>query len=140
MSFEAEDVLSGKYYSLWVAGDLMASVKTSSAEGTFKTEEVIIPGKLGIGTKITGVTGAGSFTCYKLFGDLSKAINTKLKAGKSFKFDLISELTDEDESDSERVIIEDCIITKFKVINIDTSKLLESSFDFVYNPDNVTYE
>jgi hypothetical protein len=138
MSFEVDDVLSGRDYSMWVDGDLMASVKTSSAETSFKMEEVILPGKMGIGQKPNGATGSGSFTCYKIFGDLSEKINAKLKKGKSFKFDLISELRDDD--DSERVIIENCVITKFKVINVDTSKLLESSFDFVYNPDNVSYE
>jgi hypothetical protein len=138
--FTENDVLHGKYYSLWLNGDLRGEVKTASAETALKTEEIPIAGQLGSGIVITGATGTGALTFYKIFGNLAKDINAALKKGKPFIFDLISELTDADETDSERVIIEDCKITKFKVIDEDISKLLDQSFDFSYNPNKVTFE
>ena len=138
--FEASDVVNGKFYSLWINGELRAEVKTASAESALKTEEVPIAGQLGSGVVVTGATGTGSLTFHKVYGDLGKDINAKVKVGKPFVFDLISEHNDPNQDDTERVVIEDCIITKFKPIDADITKLLESSYDFVYNPCNVDYE
>lgn len=139
-NFTENDVLHGRYYSLWLNGDLRGEVKTASAETALKTEEIPIAGQLGNGVVPTGASGTGSMTFYKVFGNIAKDINEKLKNGKPFVFDLISELTNAEASDSERVIIEDCKITKFKVIDEDITKILEQSFDFVYNPNKVTWE
>lgn len=139
-NFTENDVLNGKYYSLWLNGDLRGEVKTASAETALKTEEIPIAGQLGNGIVITGASGTGTLTFYKVFGNLSKDINAALKSGKAFTFDLISELTDAGETDSERIIIEDCKITKWKIIDEDISKILDQSFDFSYNPNKVTFE
>ena len=138
--FEAKDVVNGKFYSLWINGDMYAEVKTANAESALKTEEIPIAGQLGNGVVVTGATGTGALTFHKVFKNLGKEINAKIKMGKPFVFDLISELNDPNQDDTERVMVEDCIITKFKVIDADITKLLESTYDFSYNPNNVTYE
>lgn len=140
MSFEAKDVINGKFHSLWINGDLRAEVKTTSAESALKTEEIPIAGQLGNGVIVTGATGTGSMTFHKIYGNLISDINAELKKGKPFIFDLISELNDPNVEGNERVIIEGCIMTKFKPIDTDISKVLEQSFDFSYNPDSVSFE
>lgn len=138
--FTEKDVVNGRFYSLWIDGDKYAEVKTASAESSLKTEDIPIAGQLGNGKVVTGADGTGSLTFYKTYNGLSKKINESVKNGKPFTFDLISELNDPNQDEQERVMIENCIITKFKVIDADITKLLESSYDFSYNPNNVNYE
>lgn len=132
--------VNGRFYSLWVNGDSMAEVKTASAESSLETEKVPIAGQLGSEEIVTGATGAGALGFHKVFSGLIKEINEALKNGKPFVFDLISELNDPNQDGVERVMIENCKITKFKVIDADITKLLESTYDFSYNPNNVTFE
>lgn len=138
--FSAQDILRGRFYSLWINGDKYAEVKTGSAESALTTEDVPIAGSLGDETVVTGAKGTGTITFHKVIGDLIKEINTQISNGKPFTFDLISELNDPNIDDVERVCIDDCTITKFKVIDVDITKLLEQSFDFSYNPTKVTFE
>lgn len=138
--FSAKNIVNGKFYSMWINGDLMAEIKTASAETSLETEKVPIAGQLGSEEIVTGATGSGNLGFHKVFGDLIKQINAKLKEGKAFTFDLISELNDPNQDTTERVMIEDCKITKFKVIDADITKLLESTYDFTYNPNKVTFE
>ena len=138
--FSTDQIINGRFFSLWLNGDLHAEVKTASAESTLDTEKVNIAGQLGSEEIVTGASGAGSMTFHKVFGDLGKEINQCIKDGKPFIFDLISELYNPNTEEYERVVIENCKITKFKAIDADISKLLESSYDFTYNPNNVTFE
>jgi len=139
-NFDASKVVNGRFFSLWIRGDLMAEVKTASAESSLETEKVPIAGQLGSEDVVTGATGAGSMGFHKTFNGLLKEINDCIKSGKPFIFDLISELNDPNQDGVERVMIENCKITKFKVIDADITKLLESIYDFSYNPNNVTFE
>lgn len=133
-------VIRGKFYSLWINGDKMAEVKTASAESALESEKVAIAGQLGNEEVITGANGTGSLGFHKTYNGLLKEINDCVKNGKPFVFDLISELNDPDQDGVERVMIEDCKITKFKPIDVDITKLLESSYDYSYNPNKVTFE
>lgn len=140
-NFNENNVVNGRFYSLWVDGDKMAEVKTASAESALQTEKVPIAGQLGNGEVVTGADGSGSLGFYKTFTGLLKKINDCVKSGRPFVFDLISELNDPNQNgEIERVMIENCKITKFKVIDVDITKLLESTYDFSYNPNNVTFE
>lgn len=138
--FTENDIVNGRFYSLWVSGDKMAEVKTASAESALETEKVPIAGQLGNGEVVTGANGSGSLGFHKTYNGLLKEVNDCVKNGKPFVFDLISELNDPNQDELERVMIENCKITKFKVIDVDITKLLESSYDFSYNPNNVTFE
>lgn len=139
--FEAANVVNGKFFSLWLNGDMYAEVKAASAESSLTTEKIPIAGQLGSGTVVTGAEGTGTITFHKVFSDLPKRINEKIKSGLPFTFDLISELNDPNQNgEVERVMIENCTLTKFKVIDADITKLLESTYDFSYNPNNVTFE
>lgn len=138
--FDESNLVNGRYYSLWIAGDKYAEVKTASAESSLTTQDVPIAGSMGDGTKVIGGKGSGSLTFHKTFNGLLKKINECISNGKPFTFDLISELNDPTQSSTERVCIDDCTITKFKVIDVDITKLLEQSFDYSYNPTKVTFE
>lgn len=138
--FEAKDVINGKFFSLWLDGDMYAEVKAASAESSLTTEKIPIAGQLGNGTVVTGAEGTGTITFHKVFSDLPSRINDKIKAGLPFNFDLISELNDPSQDGVERVMIEGCTLTKFKVIDADITKMLESTYDFSYDPCKVTYE
>ena len=138
--FSAQDIIRGRFYSLWINGDKFAEVKSGSGESALNTEDVPIAGSLGNETIVTGAKGTGTLTFHKTYNGLLKQINAQISAGKAFKFDLISELNDPNQSGYERVCIDGCTITKFKAIDVDITKLLEQSFDYSYNPTKVTYE
>lgn len=138
--FTENDVVNGRFFSLWISGDKYAEVKTASAESALDTEKVPIAGQLGNGTVVTGASGTGALGFYKTYNGLTKKINDSIKTGKPFIFDLISEHNDPNQDSVERVMIENCKITKFKPIDADITKLLESSYDYSYNPNDVTFE
>ncbi|NFH70082.1 hypothetical protein FDC35_13395 [Clostridium botulinum] len=139
-NFTAEKIINGRFYSLWIDGDQYAEVRTASAESALETDKVPIAGQLGNEEVVRGANGTGSLGFHKTYNGLLKKINESIKEGKAFVFDLISELNDPNQSAVERVMIEDCKITKFKVIDADITKLLESNYDFSYNPNKVTFE
>ncbi len=139
--FSASDIVRGRFYSLWIAGTQYAEVKTATAESALTTESVPIAGSLGDEDVVTGGKGTGKLEFHKIMNsDLLKEINTAISNGKPFVFDLISELDDPNLSDTERVCIDDCKITKFNVIDVDISKLLSQSYEFSYNITKVTFE
>lgn len=140
-TFNENNAINGRFFSLWIKGDKYAEVKTASAESSLQTEKIPIAGQLGNGEVVTGADGSGSLGFHKTFNGLLKEINDCVKNGRPFVFDLISELNDPNQNGTvERVMIEGCKITKFKVIDVDITKLLESTYDFSYNPNNVTFE
>jgi len=141
MSFDASQIARGKFYSLWVAGTQYAEVKAASAESALTTEDVPIAGELGDEIVVTGGKGTGKLTFHKIMNsDLLKTINSQIGSGLPFVFDLISELNDPNIDGAERVCIDDCQITKFNVIDVDISKLLEQTYEFSYNISKVTFE
>ncbi len=138
--FDESKVVNQKYFDLYIDGDKYGEVKTGKAESALDTQDIDIAGRMGKGTLINGSKGTGTITFYKTFSGLLKKINDQIKVGKPFVFDLITELNDPKLDDSERVTVENCKITKFSPIDNDISKLNDQSFDFSYNPDNVTID
>lgn len=138
--FDENSIVNGKFYSLWVDGELYAEVKTGKATSELESEDVVIAGRFGKGTRVTGGNGSGSLTFWQCYNGLKEKINDALKSHKAFNFDLTSMANDPDVEGSERVVIEKCKITKFDPINFDISKLMEDSFDFKYDIEDVRYE
>ena len=57
------------------------------------------------------------------------------------KFDLTGQSNDPELDGYERVTIQNCIMKKFKPLQGDITKtLLEESYDFSYNVENVDFE
>ena len=137
---DEREILNGKFFDLWMNSSKKASVKTASAESSLQEEKVPIAGQLGNGSVITGADGSGSLSFHDVADSLLKDINDCVKAGKPFYFDLISQNTNQNNGKYRRVKITGCKITKFKPIDTDITKLLESSYDFTYNPSNVDVE
>ena len=137
---DEKEIFNGKFFDLWMNSSKKGSVKTASAESSLKEEEVAIAGQLGNGSVITGATGSGSLGFHEVNDSLLKEINDCVKLGKPFYFDLITQNTNQSTGKYKRVKITNCKITKFKPIDCDITKLLESTYDFTYNPSNVDIE
>lgn len=137
---DEKEILNGRFFDLWINSSKKASVKTASAESSLQEEKVPIAGQLGNGSVITGADGSGILTFHDVIDSMLKDVNDCVRLGKPFYFDLISQNTNQNNSKYRRVKITNCKITKFKVIDTDIQKLLESSYDFTYNPSNVDVE
>lgn len=138
-----KELLNHKFYSCWVNGEEKGNVITTTAKSTLETQKVPIAGSLGKLPMITGAEGAGSLSFYKIIDDsIVKDINDCIKNGVPFVFDLIGEVENKSTGGTYRVVIEDCYITSFNVIDVDISSTdaLKESFDFEYNPANVVIE
>ncbi|MFQ9615527.1 hypothetical protein [Clostridium butyricum] len=143
VNFNERDVLKNKFFTLWFNNEEKATVLTAKATSSLKTQKIPIAGQLGEPSIPIGSEGTGSLSFYKIIDDtLNKDINDCIKAGQPFKFDLIGELENKDTGGSYRVIIENCQITSFEVLNIDitSTDVVKQSYDFEYNPDDVTVE
>ncbi|AGX43281.1 phage tail tube protein [Clostridium saccharobutylicum] len=119
--FDASQVLNGKNLELWVNSDKMAEVKSVKTDTELQTEKVPIAGQLGEDEITIGASGTGTLVLHKTVDGFGPDINASLKAGKAYKFDLISELTNEI-VESERVMIENCKVKKYSPINADIAK------------------
>ena len=137
---DEKEIFNGRFFELWFNSSKKATVKTASAESSLQEEKVPLAGQLGNGSIITGADGAGSLSFYEVADSLVKDINDCIKAGKPFIFDLISQSTNQNNGKYKRAKITGCKITKFKVFDVDITKLLENNFDYTYNPSNVDVE
>ena len=137
---DEREILNGRFFDLWMNSVKKAAVKTASAESSLKEEEVPIAGQLGNGSVVVGASGTGSLTFHDVTDSLLKDVNDCVKTGKAYYFDLISQNTNQNNGKYRRVKITGCKINKFKPIDTDIQKLLESSYDFSYNPSNVDVE
>ena len=139
--FNENDIVRGRFFSLWIDGELYAEVKTADSTSELKTEAVPIAGQLGEGERIVGSTGSGSLTFWKTYNGLNAKINECIKNNKAFVFDLTGQSNDPECDGYERVTIQGCKMKKFKPIQGDITKnLLENTYDFSYNTQNVDYE
>lgn len=138
-----KDFLNHKFFSCWVNGDEKANVITASAKSNLETQKIPVAGSLGKINLVTGAEGTGSLTFYKIIDDsIVKDINDCIKNGVPFVFDLIGEIENKTTGGTYRVVIEDCQITSFNVLDVDVSSAdaLKESFDFEYDPVNVEIE
>ena len=140
-NFNEDLVVRGRFFTLWVDGEEMGEVKTADTTSELSGEKVPIAGRLGEGERITGSTGTGSLVFWKCYNGLNKKINDCIKNHKPFKFDLTGQSNDTELDGYERVTIQNCIMKKFKPLQGDITKtLLEESYDFSYNVENVDFE
>lgn len=141
MSFDEKDILNGRFFTLWVDNEEYAHVKTTKADSELETQKVAIAGKLGKGVIITGANGTGEFSVYDIVSDdLPKRINDSIKNGVPFTFDLTAEVENKSTGETRRVIIENCTSTSLNVLDLDIEKMLEKTYKFEYNPNNVDIE
>lgn len=139
-NFDESKVVNGRFYSLWIDGEIYAEVKTGKASSELETEEVPIAGRFGKGTRIVGGKGTGSLTFHQTYNGLKQKINDCIKNHKAFAFDLTSQSNDPEVEGQQRVVIEKCKMTKFDPLNFDITKIMEDSYDFSYDIENVRYE
>lgn len=138
MTLDEKEFLNGRFFSLWVDNEEYAQVKTAKADSELETQKLPIAGKLGKATIIIGASGTGELGFYDIIDDdLPKKINESIKKGVPFIFNLTGEIENKSTGGTRRVIIEDCTITSFSVLDVDIEKILEKTYKFEYDPDNV---
>lgn len=135
-----QDFLNNKFFTLWFNGEEKAQVITASAKSTLESQKLPVAGSVGKIILITGADGSGSLSFYKLIDDtLNQDINDCIKNGRPFVFDLIGEVENKSTGGTYRVLIENCTITSFEVLNVDigSADAMKQSYDFEYNPEDV---
>ncbi|APF23793.1 phage tail tube protein [Clostridium butyricum] len=135
-----QDFLNNKFFTLWFNGEEKAQVITASAKSTLESQKLPVAGSVGKIILITGADGSGSLSFYKLIDDtLNQDINGCIKNGRPFVFDLIGEVENKSTGGTYRVLIENCTITSFEVLNVDigSADAMKQSYDFEYNPEDV---
>lgn len=136
-----EDILNGRFLELWVDGAQKANVVAVTATSTLNTTKVPVAGTFSNIVFTTSAEGSGEFTIYKLIDDdLDDVINSAIKEGKPLEFDLTGQITNKSNNKTYRVLIEQCVITSFKPIDvsIDGTDPLKNVYSFEYEPSNVT--
>ncbi|ENZ33290.1 hypothetical protein HMPREF1084_01758 [Clostridium butyricum 60E.3] len=143
MKLGKKDFLNHKFFTLWFNNEEKAQVITANAKSSLESQKLPIAGSMGKITLVTGAEGTGSITFYKIIDDtLNQDINECIKNGNPFVFDLIGEVENKATGGTYRVIIENCQITSFEVLNVDigNNDAMKQSYDFEYNPEDVDIE
>lgn len=134
-------VINGSFGQLWWDGDLVFEVSSYNAEVTANREKVQFAGSLDEDSKITSLTGEGSFKIKKVF---SRGINKLLnawKAGQDPRSQLIGKLADKDTKGraSERSVIDNVWFNKLTLMEFENGKLLEREFPFGFTPSDADF-
>ena len=140
---KSEDILNGRFLSLWVDSEEKANVVAVSTTSTLNTQKIPIAGTFSNIVFTTSAEGTGEFTIYKLIDDdLDKRINNAISKGKPFVFKLTGQIDNKSNNRKYRVVIDDCTITSFKPIDasIDGTDPLKNVYSFEYEPSNVVIE
>ena len=143
MKLGKKDFLNHKFFTLWFNNEEKAQVITANAKSSLESQKLPIAGSMGKITLVTGAEGTGSITFYKIIDDtLNQDINECIKNGNPFVFDLIGEVENKATGGTYRVIIENCQITSFEVLNVDigNNDAMKQSYDFEYSPEDVDIE
>ena len=145
MARDSEDVTyrgrrrwNGNHGRLWWDGKLLFEISKFNAKGTSDREDVIIGNSKD--SKITSLTGEGSFTIKSV---INRNINQYLeewKAGHDPRATLVGLLEDPDMVDGqkERCSIDNVWFKELSLMDFEKGKVVEKEFPFGFTPEDAS--
>lgn len=146
MARDSEDVTyrgrrrwNGNHGRLWWDGKLLFEISKFNAKVTSDREDVIIGNSKD--SKITSLTGEGSFTIKSV---INRNINQYLeewKAGHDLRATLIGLLEDPDMVDGqkERCSIDNVWFKELSLMDFEKGKVVEKEFPFGFTPEDASF-
>lgn len=146
MARDSEDVTyrgrrrwNGNHGRLWWDGKLLFEISKFNAKVTSDREDVIIGNSKD--SKITSLTGEGSFTIKSV---INRNINQYLeewKAGRDPRATLVGLLEDPDMVDGqkERCSIDNVWFKELSLMDFEKGKVVEKEFPFGFTPEDASF-
>lgn len=132
--------LSGNFGKLWVNGALIFEISAFSAKVTADRDDVYIGADKD--SKITGLTGEGSFTIKQVFTRGFNRLLENWKNGHDERFVFIGELADPDTvgGQYERVRLENIAINELDIMKFEKGAVIEKEISFRWTPSDTFFE
>ncbi|TVX88342.1 phage tail tube protein [Paenibacillus agilis] len=138
MAFTGEQVISGTFGEVWMAGDYVAEALSLEAKIEIEKEDVPITGKFATDSKFMGYKGTGTLKMHKANSRMIKLISEKIKRGINPRFSIISKLKDPSVDGVEIIEIKDASFNDLSLINWELKKKGEIEAPFTFTDWVVT--
>lgn len=131
--------IAGAWGNLHIDGELIFEVEQFEATVEANRGDVLIGNN--VDSKVTGLTGSGSFTIKHVYTRGVQKYLDVLKAGKDPRFVASVSLTDPDAvgGQIERINIGNCWINKLPLSNFSRSEVVEKQFEFGFTPNDAEF-
>ena len=146
MARDSEDVTyrgrrrwNGNHGRLWWDGKLLFEISKFNAKVTSDREDVIIGNSKD--SKITSLTGEGSFTIKSVINRNINQYLEKWKAGHDPRATLVGLLEDPDMVDGqkERCSIDNVWFKELSLMEFEKGKVVEKEFPFGFTPEDASF-
>lgn len=126
-------ILSGSNGNVWLNGQLLAQVKSIEAKITGNFEEVNCVGDYATHQVFTGWAGEGTLTMYKVDSSVLSLMKEAFKKGDMPEIKIITQLEDKITGKSERVAINNAVITEFMLAKFEGKAIAEEEVPFKFS-------
>lgn len=133
MAVNANRILTGNNGNVWMNGKLLAQIKSLELKVSGNFEEVNFCGENATYSKFTGWTGEGSMTLQKVDSTALALLGNAYKDGVMPEIKIITKLTDKSTGKSERVAVNDVVITEFMLAKFEAKALIEEELPIKFS-------
>jgi hypothetical protein len=134
-------VINGSYGTLWWDGELVFEVSSFNTKITANRDKQTMAGSLDEDSKITSLTGEGTFKIKKVFSRGQKALLEAWKAGTDPRSQLMGKLKDPDtlHGGAERVVIGNVWFNELTIMDFEGAKPGEIDYPFGFTASSASY-
>lgn len=138
--FRGRRRISGNWGTLWINNTKIFEISAFEAKITADRDDVIIGQSKD--SKITSLTGEGSFTIKQVFTRGVDKLFANWKAGYDERFVFLAELADPDTvyHQRERVRLENVWINELNVMSFTKGEVNEREYSFGFTPEDFDFE
>ena len=139
MSIKGNNQISGTWGQCWWDGTLIVEVKSFEAKVTANREEVQIG--MSKDSKITSLSGEGTFTIKKVYSRGKKKILEAWNKGKDPRSTFVCKLKDPDtpKGQSERVTIDNVWFNELLLQQFEQGTPCEEEYSFGFTPSDASF-
>ncbi len=134
-------VINGSFGTLWWDGELVFELTSFNAKATANRDKVQMAGSLDEDSKITSLTGEGTFKIKKVFSRGLATLLAAWKAGTDPRSQLMGRLKDPDtlNDGAERVVINNVWFNELTLMDFEGGKPGEMDYPFGFTVSDVNY-
>lgn len=133
MATTANRVLTGSNGTVWLNEKLLAQVKSIEAKITGNFEEVNFIGDYATHNVYTGWAGEGTLTLQKIDSTILDLVGDSYKTGVLPEIKIITQLKDHNTGKSERVALENVVISEFMLAKFEGKAIVEEEIPIKFS-------
>ncbi|WP_128895033.1 phage tail tube protein [Longirhabdus pacifica] len=134
MALDSTKIINGTYGEVWQDGVWLTNIKSAEATVEINKEEIQRAGTRWVSHKVTGLTGTGTMTGYKVTTELIEKIGSIAddKSGVFYSTELILALKDPESFGSYRVRLKGVQFDNIPLINYEVGSIVEEELPFTF--------